>query len=139
MGRAEGVRGKFLVSTVVGVGGAAETSTGPTGSRLAGRSVRSALLKALAEARAAQRMTTEHEVRAVLAERVAAAADRAANRGDEAGLLRASARLLELLDTLPVRPVDAPGGGGSGDSSGERGRVLSILDSPPTVGDAADA
>jgi hypothetical protein len=81
-------------------------------------------------------MTVEHEVRAVLAERVAAAFDRAANRGDETALLKASDKLLELLDTLPVR--DVAGGGAAGDGGDDRrSAALRLLDSPPEVGDAA--
>ena len=83
-------------------------------------------------------MTVEHEVRAVLAERVAAAVDRAANRGDEPALLKAADKLLELLDTLPVRPVDPPGGGAA-DDSGAAGAALVILRGSPEVGDTADA
>lgn len=81
-------------------------------------------------------MTTEHELRAVLAERIAHAVDRAAADGDERRMLAASDKLLELLDTLPIRSVKSEGGSGVGGDGG-RGRVLSILDGPPTVGDAA--
>lgn len=135
-------RSNWVPAYRASVGGAAKTSTGSgpvvLGSGRPGP-VRSALLRALEEARVARRMSTEHELRAVLAVRIAHAADRAAAAGDAAGLLRASDKLLELLDTLPVR-AEAPRGGGAGDGSGgERGRVLSILDGEPTVGDAADA
>jgi hypothetical protein len=97
------------------------------------------LRKALEEARSAERMTTEHELRAVVAERIAHAVDRAAAAGDEARLLKASATLLELVDTLPVRS-DVPGGGAAGDGGDDRrSAALRLLDSPPEVGDAADA
>jgi hypothetical protein len=82
-------------------------------------------------------MTVEHEVRALLAERYAAIVDRAASSGDGAELLRAGDKLLELLSTLPIR--EAGGGDGSGDGSDDRGKLLSIIDSGPTLGDAADA
>lgn len=82
-------------------------------------------------------MTAEHEVRAVIAERYAAALDAAVARGDEAGMLRAGDKLLELLDTLPVR--SAEGGGAGGGSDGGRGHLVAVLDGPPQVGDAADA
>ncbi len=83
-------------------------------------------------------MTAEHEVRALLAERYAAAVDRANRAGDARGLLTAGDKLLELLDTLPIRV----GGGDSGDerSGGdERGRILTIMDGPPQVGDSSNA
>jgi hypothetical protein len=62
--------------------------------------------------------------------------DRASASGDGAAVVRAGDKLLEVLDTLPVRK---PEGGGAGDSrSGERARILSIMDSPPAVGDTAN-
>jgi hypothetical protein len=80
-------------------------------------------------------MTLEHEVRAKLAERYADLVDRASTSSDGPALLRAGDKLTELLDTLPIR---APGGGDSGDSGdGGRGRVLELLDRPPTVGDSS--
>ncbi|NYD33855.1 hypothetical protein [Nocardioides kongjuensis] len=125
------------------MGGAAESSTGPGSAPRAigaGRPgpVRSALRKALQEARDAQRMTTEHEVRALVADRQAAIVDEAARRGDERVLLTASDKLLELLDTLPVRTTDAPGGGGA-DDGGAAGAALLVLRGSPTLGDTADA
>lgn len=126
------------------MGGAPQAQAGPDSPTPraigSGRSgpVRSALRKALAEARGAERMTAEHEVRALVAERQAAIVDDAARRGDERVLLAASDKLLELLDTLPVR--DVSGGGGAGDGGdGGRAAALRLLDGPPTVGDAADA
>ena len=98
--------------------------------------IRKRLRAMLAEARGLGRMTTEHELRALVAERLAAAADRASSAGDEGKFLRLSDKLLEVLDTLPVRVSE---GGAAGDGSGddERGRLLKLMDSPPTVGDAA--
>lgn len=98
--------------------------------------IRRAVRAVLAEAKAENRMTLEHEVRAVIAERFAELVDRASEDGDGAAVVRAGDKLLEVLDTLPVRK---PGGGGAGDSgSGERARILSIMDGPPAVGDTAD-
>lgn len=78
-------------------------------------------------------MTAEHEVRALLAERYAALVDAAAAAGDGPGLLRAGDKLLELLDTLPIRAGGEPGDSGSDD----RGQLLRVLDSPAAVGDAS--
>lgn len=105
------------------------------GSGRAGR-VRAQLRKALDDARAGNRMTAEHEVRALLAERYAAIVDRAAAAGDGGELLRAGDKLLELLDTLPIR---RPEGGGAGDGSSPRGQLLTIMDGGPEVGDSAHA
>lgn len=81
-------------------------------------------------------MTLEHEVRAVVAVRLAQVADRCSSSGDGAGVVRAGDKLLEVLDTLPVR---AAGGGAAGDGgNGGRGTVLELFDSPPTLGDSAD-
>lgn len=84
-------------------------------------------------------MTTEHEVRALLAERYAAIVDLAARDGDGRALLVAGDKLLELLDTLPIRKPDPVGGGGSGDGGTSRGQLLSIMDGGPQVGDSANA
>jgi hypothetical protein len=95
---------------------------------------------ALVEAREASRMTLEHEVRAVIAERYAELVDRASSEGDGAAVTRHGDKLLAVLDQLPVRkPADPAGGGDSGGGDGERGRVLSLLDGEPTVGDSAHA
>lgn len=99
--------------------------------------VRAKLRKALQEARAADRMTTEDEVRALLAERYAAYVDRATSSSDGAALLRAGEKLLELLAALPVR--EPAKGGEPGDGGDDRGQLLSVLDGGPTVGDAANA
>lgn len=107
----------------------------PIGSGKPG-AVRAKLRAALAEARAGNRMTVEHEVRAVLAERYAAIVDRAASAGDGRELLAAGDKLLELLDTLPIR---TGGGGGEGDGGTPRGKLLTILDRGPSVGDSANA
>lgn len=79
-------------------------------------------------------MTTEHEVRALLAERYAALVDMTAALGDGPALLRAGEKLLELLDTLPIRA-----GGESDDRGGRRGKLLTIMDGGPEVGDSAHA
>jgi hypothetical protein len=95
--------------------------------------VRVKLRRAVAEARAAGRVTAEHEVRALLAERYAAIVDAAAAAGDGPGLLRAGDKLVELLDTLPIRA-----GGESIDSGGDgRGKLLRVLDSPAEVGNSS--
>lgn len=94
--------------------------------------VRVKLRAAVAEARAAGRVTAEHEVRALLAERYAAIVDAAAAAGDGPGLLRAGDKLVELLDTLPIRE-----GGVSDDGGGGRGKLLTIMDGGPEVGDAS--
>jgi hypothetical protein len=80
-------------------------------------------------------MTAEHEVRALIAERYAKAVDDAAAAGDDAALLRAGDKLLEVMDTLPIRTAARGEGHGSGDN--DRARVLELVDSPPTVGDTA--
>lgn len=83
-------------------------------------------------------MTVEHEVRALLADRYAAAVDRAASEGDAGGLLRAGDKLLELLDTLPLVVVEEkPKGGGAGDGSSEHGAILGIIHGGPELGDSA--
>lgn len=82
-------------------------------------------------------MTTEHEVRALLAERYAAIVDRAAAAADGSELLRAGDKLLELLDTLPIRTTAE--GGGAGDSGSPRGQLLTIMDGGPSVGDTANS
>lgn len=84
-------------------------------------------------------MSVEHEVRALLAERYAAAVDRASSAGDAGALLRAGDKLLELLDTLPLVVDETPKGGASDDSGSERGKVLGIIHGGPTMGDTADA
>ncbi len=89
---------------------------------------------ALREARDERRMTSEHEVRAVLANRYAELVDRAAAAGDGPGLMKAGQQLLEVLDTLPVRK---PEGGAGGDSSGDRGGLSLVLNGPPQMGDSA--
>lgn len=78
-------------------------------------------------------MTTEDEVTALLGERVAAYVDELAKAGDGAGMLRAVKDLRELMDQLPIRGEEAPGDGGS-----PRGRILTLFDGPPTLGDTAD-
>lgn len=97
--------------------------------------MRKALHAALADARRWERMTLEHEVRALLAERLADTVDRAARESDTAGLRAASRDLLEVLDTLPVRVAE---GGVSGDGGSARGQLLRIMDGGPTVGDTAN-
>lgn len=112
----------------------------PTGKRIgSGRAgpVRAALRKALAEARENERMTTEHEVTAVLAERIAALVDIAAAAGDGRGMLAAAKELRDLLDALPVRVVR--GEGIPSDGNGQRAQLHAIISSPPEVGDTADA
>lgn len=80
-------------------------------------------------------MTAEHEVRALLAERYAAIVDRAATDDNAGELLRAGDKLLELLDTLPIRMTE---GGGAGDGSSARGQLLTLMDGGPTVGDTSN-
>lgn len=82
-------------------------------------------------------MTLEHEVRALLAMRLAAAVDRAAKAKDDRLLLSVGPRLAELLDTLPVR--ESREGVPADDGSGGRAKILEIMHSPPEVGDAADS
>lgn len=77
-------------------------------------------------------MTTEHEVRALIAERLAAVVDDAAKRGDEAGMLRAADKLLDVLAALPVRVP----GGESDDGSG-RGGVHDLFQRGPTLVDGS--
>jgi hypothetical protein len=84
-------------------------------------------------------MTVEHEVRAVVAQRYAAVADLASKSGDGRGVLAAGDKLLELLDTLPVRGDRSGGGDGDDAGSGSSGRLLGIVHSGPEVGDAADS
>lgn len=123
---------------IVGV----ESSTEPASRRAAGRGaigrgrgpVRSAVQRMLAERREAEAFSAVLEVRALVAERYAELVDRAAAAGDDVALVKAGDKLLEVLGSFGA----TAGGGGSGDSSGERGRVFSILDGPPTVGHAAD-
>lgn len=98
--------------------------------------VRKALTAALEEARADEKLTLEDAVRVLLAERYAALADDATAAGDGQAFTRAADKLLEVIDTLPIR---APRGGGGDDSGSERGRVLQLMDSPPSVGNAADS
>lgn len=99
--------------------------------------IRKALAAAVDEARSAGVVfTLEDELRVLLAEKHAAMVDDAAAAGDPVGLVRASDKLLEVIDTLPIRK---PEGGGAGDGDGPRGRLLRVLDSPPSVGDTADA
>lgn len=112
----------------------------PTGKRIgSGRAgpVRAALRKALAEARENRRMTTEHEVTAVLAERIAALVDIAAAAGDGRGMLAAAKELRDLLDALPVRDIrgEAP----ADDGNGPRAAIVELFTSEPTLGNAADS
>jgi hypothetical protein len=100
-----------------------------------GGPVRKALTAALDEARAGERMTLEHEVRALLAERLADLVDRAARDSDAKVLQSASSDLLDVLDTLPIRPARE---GGEDDGANARGRVLELIDSGPTMGDGAN-
>jgi len=79
-------------------------------------------------------MTTEHEVRALVAERYAAAADDATAREDDRAMMAAADKLLEVLDTLPIRK---PSGGGHDGSGGERGTLLELVDGPPEMGNAS--
>lgn len=72
-------------------------------------------------------MTLEHEVRALVACRLADVVDRAARESDASRLQSAADDLLEVLDTLPIRKRDDAGGEG-----GARATVLSIMDAPPT-------
>lgn len=97
--------------------------------------VRTAVRRMLAEARRSNAITLEHEVRASLAERYADIVDRSAKSEDDAALLKAGDKLLEVLDTLPVR---SSGGEGHDDGS-PRGKLHAIMDGGPTVGDAANA
>lgn len=82
------------------------------------------------------RFSLEDELRVLLAEKHAALVDDAVAAGDAAAMVRASDKLLEVLDTLPVRLA---GGGDAGDGTTKRGTLLRIMDSPPQVGDRADA
>lgn len=75
-------------------------------------------------------MTLEHEVRALVACRLADVVDRASRESDAARLQSASDDLLEVLDTLPIRRRDGEAGAGGG----ERATILSIMDSPPAKG-----
>lgn len=84
-------------------------------------------------------MSVEHEVRALLADRYAAAVDRASSDGDAGALLRAGDKLLELLDTLPLVEVEKPAGGAGDDGSGERGAILRTIHGGPELGDTADS
>jgi hypothetical protein len=84
-------------------------------------------------------MSVEHEVRALLADRYAAAVDRAASEGDAGGLLRAGDKLLEILDTLPLVVVEKSGGGDAGDGTGEHGAILRTIHGGPELGDTADS
>lgn len=84
-------------------------------------------------------MSVEHEVRALLAERYAAAVDRASSEGDAGALLRAGDKLLEVLDTLPLVVDEKPAGGDAGDGTRKRGELLELIHSEPGMGDAADS
>lgn len=101
--------------------------------------IRKALVAALDEARESNRMSLEHEVRALIAMRYAAIADLASKSGDGRAVIAAGDKLLELLDTLPVR-ASGSGGGGEGDAgTGGGGKLLGLVHSGPEVGDTADA
>lgn len=77
-------------------------------------------------------MTAEHEVRALVACRLADVVDRAARESDAARLQSAADDLLEVLDTLPIRKREGEAGGeGRG---GERATILTIMDAPPVKG-----
>lgn len=78
-------------------------------------------------------MSTEDDLTGLLAERVAAYVDELAKAGDGAAMVRAIKDLRELMDQLPIRGEEAPGDGGS-----PRGRIVSLFDGPPTLGDTAD-
>ena len=78
-------------------------------------------------------MTTEHELLAALAERIAHAADRAAADGDEARLLRATDKLLDLIGRLPLRDPE----GGASDDGGAGGSVRELFSGVPSLGHGA--
>lgn len=99
--------------------------------------IRKKLDEALAEARKSDRMTTEHELTGAMAGKVASLVDDYARRGDGAGMLRAVNTLRDLVDTLPIREVRGEVPTGDGASGGAT--LHAIIDSPPVVGDTADA
>ena len=104
--------------------------------------MRAALRKAVDEARAAGRIdSVELELRVLLADRFAAAVDRAAKGDDLGALVRAGSKLAELVGDLPLRESSGVpvGGGEPGGGDGGRGDFLSIVDGEAEVGDAADA
>lgn len=80
-------------------------------------------------------MTLEHDVRGLLACRLADVVDRAAREGDADRLRSASRELLEVLDQLPVRVVT---GGGDNVGGSDRARLISIMDGGPTRGDGSN-
>lgn len=98
--------------------------------------IRKALAAAVLDARNREgvKFSLEDELRVLLAEKHAALVDDAVAAGDAAAMVRASDKLLEVLDTLPVR---VSGGGDAGDGSGKRGTLLRLMDGPPQVGDTA--
>lgn len=81
-----------------------------------------------------------HEVDVLMADRWAELIDRASAAGDGDMLARFAVRLSATLDRLPIEPADAVGGGSPHvGSSGRDGKLLELVDGPPTLGDAADA
>lgn len=128
----------------VGVPDAQGGSAGVAADDAGSRSVRSALEAALTEARGAGRMRPDHELRALLAVRVAELLDaEAVSEAPNVGAtLRLMDRLSDLVDALPLvggsGPVAPAGGGDLSDGSGGGG-VTSLFSRTPSVGDAADA
>jgi hypothetical protein len=94
-----------------------------------------ALDESLAELRSRGQLVGEVRVFAALARRTALVIDAAWRVNDSAAVLRSTRELRELVDLLPLRstaPVESGEEAGEGDSG--RGRVLELLDSPPSVG-----
>jgi hypothetical protein len=83
-------------------------------------------------------MTTEDELVAALAEKVAALVDTTAKLGDGSGMLRAVNTLRDLMDTLPIRETRGEVTPGDGPAD-RRAELVQLFASGPTVGDAADA
>lgn len=85
-------------------------------------------------------MTLEHELTGALAEKVAAVVDAASAAGDTPGMLRAIGQLRDIIDTLPVREIRGPVGGGDDDGADDdEPAELRLLVAGPTLGDAADS
>lgn len=76
--------------------------------------------------------TADVEVRALVATRYAELVDRAAAAGDDAAMVKAGDKLLEVLV-----PFGVSAGGATGGGDGERARLVRVLDSGPTLGNAS--
>jgi hypothetical protein len=125
------------VSETTGSGSSGSKRSGIRLNRARSGPITAALDESLAELRDRGALVGEARVFAALARRTALVIDAAWRVDDSAAVLRSTRELRELVDLLPLRSTKPKTGEEAGKGDGGRGRVLELLDSPPSVGNEA--